>query len=199
MKPELTLKHNIEERTMAEVKTYFQPQVFIEYCRACKYYNKIWTCPSYDFDTEKLIEDFQYVYIIGSKLRFSDLEGRLKALSERENAENAFNEIYHIARKVLDEKLMLIGDKNKDLLILLAGRCLQCNQCTRESQHPCVYPEKAHYSLESLGFDVASLCEDVLGDKIQWTRDSLPEYLTLVSAVLSREKLNIQDIYNVIS
>jgi hypothetical protein len=45
-----------------------------------------------------------------------------------------------------------------------------------------------------MGFDVASLCEDILGDKILWTKESLPEYIILVSAILSQEKLNIKDL-----
>lgn len=199
MKKTLPLIHHIEERTQQEIKAYFQPEVFIEYCRACKYYDKIWTCPPYDFDISKGLKGYRYAYIIGSKLNFKDLEGEQKISLERGKAEDAFNEVYHAAREILDERLLRIDDKEKQLLILLAGRCLQCSHCTKEKQSPCVYPEKAHYSLESLGFDVASICEEILREKLQWTKDSLPEYLTLVSAIFSRDKLNIQDTYNLLA
>jgi hypothetical protein len=52
-----------------------------------------------------------------------------------------------------------------------------------------------HLSLESMGFDVASISEDILGDKILWAKESLPEYIILVSAIFSQEKLDIKDIY----
>lgn len=196
MKMELFFIHTIKERNMQEIKAYFRPEIYIEYCKACKYYDKIWTCPSYDFDIANLLEGYQYVYIIGSKLNLDALRGELKSLDEDKDADYLFNEIYHDARKALDEELISMEDKEKQLRILLAGRCLQCSHCTRERQLPCTYPEKAHYSLEALGFDVASLCEEILGEKLQWAKDRLPEYMTLVSAILSKEKLNIQDIHS---
>lgn len=196
MKIGMQLRHNIEERNVDDIKNYFRPESFIDYCKACQYYDKIWTCPSYDFETAKLLEGFQYIYVIGSTLKFNELEGSLKALIETEKAEYAANEIYLAARMVIDGKLTGIGDRDKSVSVLLAGRCLACSRCTREKQLPCIYPEKAHFSLESLGFDVSSICEDILGDKLLWTQKGLPEYLTLVSAILSHRKLNIQDIYN---
>lgn len=188
----ISLKHHIEERTMEEIKSYFQPDVFIEYCKACKYYGKIWACPPYDFDIAEYLEGFTYIYIIGSKIYIADL-------ARQGDAEQVFNEIYEAARTVLDEMLLKMEHKKSNSHILLAGRCLTCEHCTKEKQLACIYPKKAHYSLESLGFDVSSISEYILGDKIQWTKEGMPEYLTLVSAILSRDKLDIQDINNSIT
>jgi predicted metal-binding protein len=199
MKVKLPLIHRIEKKTIEEIKEYFRPDVFIEYCKACKYYGKIWTCPPYGFDITKQFEGYKYVYIVGSRLRLDDLEESLRLVIERESAANAFNGIYEAARKALDDKLMQIEVGGKHLRILLAGRCLQCESCFRERQLPCINPEKAHYSLESLGFDVASMCEDILGYKIQWTKESMPEYLSLVSAILSKEQLDIPGIYDLLA
>jgi predicted metal-binding protein len=195
---EMNFIHQIEERTLEEVKPYFQPAIFMEYCRACKYYNKIWTCPPYDFDLTKLLERYQYAYIIGSKLHMNDLGEDFKELLNNKNLEYVSNEIYRAARDVLDEKIVAIGDEEEHLCVLLAGRCLLCDNCTREKKLPCIQPEKMHLSLESMGFDVSSMCRDILGQEILWAKEKLPAYLVLVSAVFSQEKLNKEDIYNTI-
>jgi predicted metal-binding protein len=193
---EICLKHQIQELTLGELKLYFRPKVFIEYCKACQYYSKIWTCPPYDFDLVEMLESYQYAYIIGSKLYVNDLGKDFNEMLDNKDLEAVTNEIYIAARKALDKKLDAMNDQGKHMCVLLAGRCLECDCCTREKQLPCTYPAKMHLSLESMGFDVASLCEDILGDKILWTKESLPEYIILVSAILSQEKLNMKDLLN---
>jgi len=198
MKTMIPLIHCIEKRALEEIKPYFQPEVFIELCKACTYYNKIWACPPYDFDIVKILDDYQYAYIIGSKIFINDLGDSFKELLDNKNLEYVSNEIYKAARAVLDDKIVAIGDMEKDSCVLFAGRCMICEHCTREKQLPCMHPEKIHFSLESLGFDVSSICEDILGDKIQWAKESLPEYFILVSAVFSKKELKIKDIYHTI-
>lgn len=191
MEVEIPFVHHIEERTIEEIKPYLQPEVFIEYCKACKYYNKIWTCPPYDFDITKMLENYKYVCIIGSKLYIKDLGVNFNEFLNKKELEHVTSEIHKAARRVLDEKLEIIGKDKKHVCILSAGRCLICNSCTRGKQLPCVHEEKAHFSLESLGFNVSAICEDILGDKMLWAKESLPEYFIFVSAVFSQEKLNI--------
>lgn len=199
MEVKVSFKNQIQERTLEELKLYFQPKVFMEYCKACQYYNKIWSCPPYNFDLTEMLDRYQYAYIIGSKVYIDDLEEDLKQLSEDKNLEVVTNEIYKAAREVLDARLNTIAEAEKDLCVLLAGGCMECDCCTREIQLPCTRPEKLHYSLESIGFDVATISEEVLGDKILWAKESLPEYIILVCAIFSQEKLDIEGIYDSIS
>ena len=191
MQAKIAFTNYIEERTLEEIKAYHQPEVFIEYCKACKYYNKIWTCPPYDFDIVKMLEDYKYVYIIGSKLNTDDLGTSYNILPGNRDMEYVIGEIHKTARRVLDGKLTALGKGKENLRILSAGRCLICNSCTREKQLPCIHRDEAHYSLESLGFNVAAICEDIIGEKLLWAKESLPEYFIFVSAILSREKLNV--------
>ena len=122
-----------------------------------------------------------------------------KDLLNIDNLEYASSEIFKSARSKLDKKLLTLEDSIDAIKILLAGRCLTCKSCTKEKQHPCIYPEKMHFSLESIGFDVASICEEVLGDKMQWAKEGLPKYYILVSGILSNEELDIKDIYNALN
>jgi predicted metal-binding protein len=187
MNNELPLKHHIQETTMEKLKPYHKPNTFIEYCKACRYYNKIWTCPPYETNIVKQLEGFQYAYIIGSRLRFKDMQ-ETNTMTHEANHEDVINSTYKAARQILDDMLMKIEADNDGLYVLLAGRCILCSSCSREKQLPCLYPGRARFSLESLGYDVSSISKDILGMEIQWAKDGLPEYLTLVSAVLSREK-----------
>lgn len=190
MKDNIFFTNHTEERTMEEIKAYHRPEVFIEYCRACNYYNKIWTCPPYDFNVTKILEDYEYVYIIGSKVNTSDLRAGFNELAADMDLEDVTGEIHRAVRRVLDEKLMAIEKEKKNVCVLLAGRCLKCSSCTREKQLPCIHKDKARFSLESLGFNVAAICEDILGEKLLWAREELPEYFIFVSAVLSKERLD---------
>ncbi|MBM7614927.1 DUF2284 domain-containing protein [Alkaliphilus hydrothermalis] len=195
MKEELALKHNIKERKIDEITKYYQPEKFLGYCKACQYYDKIWTCPPYDFNTSEVLENYQYIYVIGSKLYIKDLDEGFDELLNHDDLDYVSNQIYRAARGIVDEQLVEIEESSNNLRVLLAGRCLVCTPCTREEKKSCRYPEKMHFSLESIGFDVSSICEDILCDKILWAKDILPEYFLLVSAVLSHEKLDKEDLY----
>lgn len=189
MREEIPFIHHIEERTMEELKPYFHPEVFLEYCKACQHYSRIWTCPPYNFDIAKMLGDYKYSYIIGSKLYIKELGAGFKELLNNRDMDYVTGEIYKAARRVLDEKL--VGFEKNRTLVLFAGRCLACSSCTRDMQLPCIHGEKAHYSLESLGYNVSAISEDILGDKILWAKDSLPEYFIFVSAILSHEKMDV--------
>lgn len=190
MQVKIPFTNYIEERALKELKSYLQPKVFIEYCKACKYYDKIWTCPPYDFDITKMLEDYKYAYIIGSKLNINDLGESFSDLLANKDLEYVTSEIHRAARRVLDEKLAAIEKGREDVCILLAGRCLICSNCTREKQLPCIHKDKAHFSLESLGFNVAAICEDILGEKLLWAKEGLPEYFVFASAIFTKERLD---------
>lgn len=192
MQAKMSFEYHMEERTIDQIKQYHQPGVFIEYCKACKYYNKIWTCPPYDFDITKMLEEYKYAYIIGSKLNTNDLGASFDKILANKDLEYVTGEIHRAARRVLDEKLVAIGKGKENVCILLAGRCLICNSCTREKQFPCIHKEEAHFSLESLGFNVGAICEDILGEKLLWAKESLPEYFIFVSAILSKQKVTVK-------
>jgi predicted metal-binding protein len=199
MKYNIFFKHIIKEKNLEDLKLYFHPKVFLKYCKECQYYNKIWTCPPYEFEVEKVMEGYKFAYIIGSKLHIDELRNDYKELFDKKDIEHVTSEVYKIARTVLDKKLDEFSDWKNQLCVLYAGRCLVCEQCNREKQQPCIHPQRMHFSLESIGFDVASICEDILEDQILWAKEDLPEYLLLVSAVFSKERVDIKDIYNTIA
>ena len=70
--------------------------------------------------------------------------------------------------------------------ILTVGGCHLCERCTRPEGRPCRYPEGIGYTLESLGCDVSTAAEQLLGWPLLWSRKGcLPEYMALVCGVLA--------------
>ena len=44
---------------------------------------------------------------------------------------------------------------------------------------------RKNYSLDALGFDLSAITQDMLGIEIQWCRDRLPDYFTLVHGIMT--------------
>jgi hypothetical protein len=57
--------------------------------------------------------------------------------------------------------------------------------CSTVCRVPCRFPAESRHSLESLGFDVAAISEEMLGTKLLWTKGALPEYQVFVNGFLS--------------
>lgn len=187
----IPFEHKIKEIPINKLKKYYKPKVFIEFCKDCKYYNKIWACPPYKFDTVDLIDPYKYAYIVGSKLYLNKINGKLKELLNHDNVEFAVNEIYKSARAVLDQKLMNIEKKESGSKVLFAGRCMICDICSKEYNKPCMYPDQLRYSLESIGFDVSLISEEILEYKMLWSKGKFPEYMILVSAIFSNKEIDL--------
>lgn len=142
-------------------------------CGICENYDRIWSCPTYDFSVEAYWRQFFSVQLLATKIY----------LDADELAD---------VDKVLDQVHRDIRDywrKNETLHIdsqyLAPGSCHLCPEgCTRKVGAPCRRPDQLRYSIESLGGDVVALSEDVLGTKILWgSPEKPPEYYTLVSGL----------------
>jgi len=191
MDQSIPFEHKIKGIPINKLKKYYKPKVFIEFCKDCKYYNKIWACPPYKFDTVDLIDPYKYAYIVGSKLYLNKLDGKLKELLNHENVDVVVNEIYKSARAVLDQELMNIEKKESGSKVLFAGRCMICDCCAKVNNKQCIHPEKLRYSLESIGFDVSLISEEILEYKMLWSKGKLPEYMILVSAIFSNKEIDL--------
>lgn len=64
---------------------------------------------------------------------------------------------------------------------------------------PCLFQDNLRYSLESLGFDVSGIVENIVKEKIQWSNDLIPKYVTCISALLSNECINLNDIVEILN
>lgn len=175
------------------LKKYFNQEKFIKYCQACKNYRKLWSCPPYNFNVLEFLYKYNTAYLIGTKIIFD--EETIKKVNKPNKIEKFTYKVQKEVREQLRNILLNIEDNILDCVSLYAGSCLICKKCTRPQRKSCKNIKIMRYSLESLGFDVASISKELFGIELKWAKESLPEYLTLVSGVLSRNDINNFDDY----
>ena len=44
---------------------YVNVEEFLAYCKECKNYDRVWSCPSYDFEQEAYWKQYEKLYILG--------------------------------------------------------------------------------------------------------------------------------------
>ena len=49
---------------------YVNVEEFLEYCKECKNYDRVWSCPSYDFEQEAYWKQYEKLYILGYQIFF---------------------------------------------------------------------------------------------------------------------------------
>ncbi|PWL55778.1 MAG: hypothetical protein DBY38_00350 [Clostridium cadaveris] len=195
--------YTIKSITTNDLMQYYNPKLINKYCESCNKYSKVWTCPPLPFIDKDFLLKYKYCHIISGKVLINSLDDNeinllvnrsFKKYSDisisKDNFSNIFNGIYYAFRETNDEKILKLEDTFKNTLALVSGRCLICSNCTRVNNMPCIHPNKLRYSLESLGLDVSSIMENVLGEKLQWSNEKNPEYVTGVSALLSNSPIS---------
>lgn len=72
----------------------------------------------------------------------------------------------------------------KNAASLSSGGCRICPVCARVENKPCRHPEKMRHSLDAFGFDLTKITREFLGVELKWSNGGLPEYHTLIHALL---------------
>ncbi len=158
------------------IENYVNVEEFLEYCKACKNYEKIWACPSYDFNPIDYWKKYETLYIIGKKI-----------YSEGINDDATWHEIYLTEKHNLSQELYAKEKEKPGSVSLCAGSCDLCIEsgCTRSSGKACRYPDKMRYSIESLGGNVGLTASKLLGIELQWMKEnSIPDYFVLIAGLL---------------
>ncbi len=161
-------------------------QKFIEFCKVCKNYGTLWSCPPFEPDSEIDISKYKFAYILGTKV-FIDERTRYSADSVEARTRLTYDILLDV-RKEIDQKLLDLEKRFAGSLAFYAGSCRQCedNICTRSQSLACTKPERMRSSLEAIGFDMGKTTSTLLGIEMKWSTDNvLPEYFTLVSALLT--------------
>jgi len=171
---------------LSKLSGYYRPDEVLGYCKACPGYGRNWSCPPHAVDVETLFRTYRYACIIGAKVRLTDFNDRDDALAH-----------YHTRRRILNERLLDIESDLSAAHVLFSGNCNLCRTCCRKDGRTCIQTDKMRYSLESLGYDVAGVCEAFLDYRLRWDRGQMPEHMVLIAAVLSWGTLNWGHILNI--
>lgn len=157
---------------------YVNVEEFLQYCKACPNYNKLWSCPAYDFNPEDYWGRYRTLTILGYKINFAP-----------DITEKRSMEIMAEVKNKITEELFAMEEKFPESMSLSAGSCSECgpDACTRTEGLPCRYPEKMRYSIESLGGNVGKTVHKLLGIELEWIEEGkLPSYFVLVGGLLKK-------------
>ncbi|MDO9528561.1 MAG: DUF2284 domain-containing protein [Syntrophales bacterium] len=134
----------------------------------CENFGKHYMCPPFVGSLKEHKERLKK-YTHGILLQYSKL---LNVNKDREGAEKAKVDFH---RKILQLEDFLRDKGIKDVWGMIGGSCYLCDECQVRFGRPCLYPDKARMSLESIAIDVLDLL-DKFGldnkfypDRITWT------------------------------
>jgi len=173
-----------------DIPTYLEEYVcveeFLEYCKACDSYEKIWSCPEYDFDVLDYWNQFDFIHIIGNKITFDDEVVELARTPEE--LASFMDQVLGREKQALAEILYEAEARYPGSISLSAGSCHLCDICEKVVGRTCKYPDKMRYSMESLGANVGKTCSKLLRVELLWSsEDKLPKYFVLISALLAND------------
>ena len=155
----------IKITTQELIEKYHKPE-FESFCKECKNYGSNYSCPPIDFDRKAFLEKFKYAYIIGEQI--------------------ANGRCIEPKRLEILEKFLTLEKKYKNSYAVSSTSCGICKKCRRIDGEPCLFPEKARYTLDLFSIDATKLAGEVLGIKIEWNSDKI----TLLSMFLCNDEID---------
>lgn len=148
---DIALKHGAANAAFISVENIAFRREFRAACEqnTCGRFGTCWMCPPDAGDIDELIDDakgYERAFIfqsIGVLEDSFDIEGMEAAAKHHNDLSQS-----------LHEELKLFF---KDYILLGAGSCQVCDECSKRSNEPCRYPDKAIASLEAYGIAVSEL------------------------------------------
>ena len=156
---------------------YVNVEEFLQYCKKCNNYEKLWSCPSYDFNPEDYWKEYDELLVVARKIIFG----------EGVDQDRSY-EIMLEVKEDMSRELYELEKQYPGSISLSAGSCSLCKDgCTRAVGEPCRYPEMMRYSIESLGGDVGRTVSKLMGYELEWIEEGkLPSYFVLVGGLLKK-------------
>ena len=168
-------------------QSYQDREKFMAFCRECPRYDALWSCPPLSLDADKFLDAYGWVHLLCVRIDLED-----KTIREADTAEKIRATGWDIVSTVkldVEERLRRLETEIPDSLSLSSGGCNLCENCTRKTGAPCRQPDKMRYSLDAFGFDLTAITRDLFQIEILWCRDRLPQYFTLIHALLAQEPM----------
>ena len=166
------------------LKDYCFPQRFQDACKACPDYDRRWSCPPDVPAAKAAFAPYQLVHVIGLVVRYTP--ETIAAAVTPEETERLRQESYGSIKKSLLSTLLELEKMCPGSWTVAAGRCEQCERCTRPEGLPCRRPERMRYSFSAFGFDLGKMARELLGIELLWAPQGLPAYDVALAAFLER-------------
>lgn len=163
---------------------YCFPGKFLDACKACPDYARVWSCPPGLPGARELLGGYRTAYVVGVKVLYGERE-RERALRSPEEAEAVRQETYGAVKKSLLDALLALEKVCPGSTTIAAGRCEQCEECTRPHGLPCRKRSRMRYSFSAFGFDLTAIAGELLGMELLWAAEGLPEYNAAIAAFVT--------------
>ncbi len=177
--------------TSEYIAQYRDVDKFIEFCKKCNNYKRVWSCPPFGADICRKVNDlerYSITTVIGVKINLDEtLQHKPTTIEERNSL---IQEILHGVRMRVDAALLPLEQVIQPSRLYYAGSCRLCmpEACNRAQNEACRYPDKMRSTLEAVGFDMGLTTSNLLGIEMKWCDDlRLPPYFTLVYGLLSND------------
>lgn len=179
-----TTRHEATISVPEYVEQFVDVPTFLEACKACPNYDRVWACPSYDFDVIKYWNRYQIFQLLAVKITF-DKELLSRSYTQQEIQE-ILDQVLLPEKKKLSDELYRAEKLNPGSISLSAGSCRLCKDgCTKPTGGSCRNPDLMRYSIESLGGNVGLTIEKLLGLNLEWVEEGrLPHHFVLVCGLL---------------
>ena len=186
-----TLSSNIEFSAEAicvktiDIIKYIDRQKYSDLCKnGCINYGHKWSCPPFAPSYLQYADEYKYLWIF---VFFANLEQFSYIKNDYLKVKAANTILKSRIDKVLRNLSQIFGR------YISTGSCRLCKPCKCKSGMLCAKPDKMSYSFEALGVDVGAMTREVLNHDLLWYKKChLPEYTTVVTGLLSSEKIDTQ-------
>lgn len=165
------------------ISRYQNIEKYLAYCRECPNYNSVWSCPELAFPVADFLGKYSHICLVAVKIDLA--KETIDSADTPEKIKQITKDILWKEKGILSKKLLTAEKHFPGSTSLTAGGCTLCAVCSRKNGQPCRQPGKMRYSLDSFGFDLSAITHDLLGYDIQWCHGRLPDYYTLVHALLT--------------
>lgn len=116
------------------------PARFRDACKACPDYGRVWSCPPGVPEAEAFFSPFSDVTLIAVRVIYS--EETRRAAASPEETEQLRKRCYGTVKKQLLATQLALEKQFPGTLSIAAGRCEQCERCTRPEGAPCRMPDR---------------------------------------------------------
>lgn len=166
------------------VELYQHQEKYLAYCRECHNYGTKWSCPPLNVNTADFLRPYRYVTVAAVQMVFR--KGIVESVPPDKIKEVTIDTILPV-KNVFHDAMLSAEQEIPDSITLSSGGCTLCDKCLRPEAKPCRQPARMRYSLDSFGFDLSAITEELLGIKLLWCKGNLPDYYTLVHALFTYE------------
>lgn len=179
------------------IENYFSLRKARGKCLRCSKYNKFWSCPEFGFDEKLLLEQFQYLYVVGRE--YAVPKEHKQTITGVVRTKNYIEEVQARMNTESWRDLLEIEKDYPNAMTLRPGNCNICEaagiKCAKQNHERCRHSELMRFSMESLGLDADSIAKFEVGMLLSWPSDNhLPEKIACLMGVMINEKIPMQQL-----